>query len=193
METATTISLDPIGTSSIGGFGRCRYWRISAWLESKSPFAEFSSLITLWLEKLRSATWGALVLMIICKPTFGSNVISPMSSTTILGRLTNGSIYMSKVLFSVYCAFNSKMMIWINVVFVLIKGSISMEFIDCKDVFSLGAIGACTAWGGALDIWTLSFNNGMFKFASPLLEPWTYQTIVSYNNLENGILSSCRN
>ncbi len=84
---------------------------ISAWLESESPFVDFSSLATLRLKGLGSTTWGALVLVIICGPTHGSNVISPLSSTTILGGLTSGSICMSSVLFNVYYASNSIMMI----------------------------------------------------------------------------------
>jgi len=102
MEVATTTSLDPIGTSSIRGFELYRYWLIGAWSESKSPFVDFSSLTTLRLEGLRSVTWGALVSVIICGPTLGSNVISPMSSTTILGGLMNGSICMFEMLFNVY-------------------------------------------------------------------------------------------
>ncbi len=131
METAITTNLHPIGTSGIKGLGCCRYWLIGAWSKFKSPFVDFSGLIVLGLEGFRSTTWGALVLVIVCRPTFGSNVISPMSLTTILGRLTNGS----KMLFNVYCASNSKMMIRVNGVFMLIGGSTSMEFIDCMDMF----------------------------------------------------------
>jgi hypothetical protein len=84
MEAATTTCLDPIGISGIGGFGRSRYWLINAWSKSKLPFADFSGLVTLGFEGLRSITWGALMLMIVCKPTLGSNIIFLMSSTTIL-------------------------------------------------------------------------------------------------------------
>jgi len=56
----------------------------------------------------------------------------------------NGSICMFEVLFSVYCASNSRMMIWANGVFMLIRGSTSMELIDYMDVSWFGAIGACT-------------------------------------------------
>jgi hypothetical protein len=73
--------------------------------------------------------------MIVHKPTFGSNVISPISSITILGGLMSGSICMFEVLFSVYCVFDLKMMIQVNGVFALIRGSTSMEFIDFMDVF----------------------------------------------------------
>jgi len=63
------------------------------WLESKSPFANFSGLSTLGLEGLGSATWGEFMLVIVCGFTLGSNVISPMSSTTILGLgLMSGSV-----------------------------------------------------------------------------------------------------
>jgi hypothetical protein len=85
-------------------------------------------------------------------PTLGSNVISLKSSITILGGLTSGSICMFEMLFSVYCAFGYGMMIRITGVFAVIGRSISMEFIDCMDVFSLRAIKACTFWGGASDI-----------------------------------------
>jgi hypothetical protein len=109
MEVATT-SLDPIGTLGIKGFEHYRYWLIGAWSESESPFVDFSSLTALRLEGLGCATWGALVLVIICGPTLGSNVISPMSSTTILGGLTNESICMFEMLYNVYYVFNSEMM-----------------------------------------------------------------------------------
>ncbi len=42
---------------------------------------------------------------------------------------------MSEVLFNVYCAFDSKMMIRTNGVFALIGGSASMEFIHYMDMF----------------------------------------------------------
>jgi hypothetical protein len=73
--------------------------------------------------------------MIIYEPTPSSNVVSPVSLTTILRGLTSGSICMSKVFISVYCLFGSRMMIQTNGVFVLIKGSTSMEPIDCMDMF----------------------------------------------------------
>jgi hypothetical protein len=111
MEVATTINLDPTSTLGIGGLGHCKYWLIGAWSKSKSPFVDFLGLATLRLEGLESTTWGSLVLMIIHRPTFGSNVISPMSSTTILGRLMSGSICMFEMLFIVYCVFNLGMMI----------------------------------------------------------------------------------
>jgi hypothetical protein len=88
--------------------------------------------------------------MIVHKPTFGSNVISPISSITILGGLMSGSICMFEVLFSVYCVFDLKMMIQVNGVFALIRGSTSMEFIDFMDVFWFRAVGACIAWGGCI-------------------------------------------
>jgi hypothetical protein len=50
----------------------------------------------------------------ICEPTFGSNVISIMLSTTILVRLMSGSTYMSKVVISVRCASGFGMMIQTN-------------------------------------------------------------------------------
>jgi hypothetical protein len=58
-----------------------------------------------------------------------------MSSTTILGGLMSGSICMFEVLLNVCYAFGSKMMIQINGVFVLIRGSTSMELIGCMDMF----------------------------------------------------------
>ncbi len=134
------ISFDPIRTLGIGGFGRHKYWLIGAWSESKSPSNDFLGFITLKLEGLGSTTWGALVLMIICEPTPGSNVISPMSSITILGRMMSGSIWMSKMLFSVCCRFDSKMMIQTNDVFALIRGFTSMELIDCMECLDLGPI-----------------------------------------------------
>jgi hypothetical protein len=63
------------------------------------------------LKDLGSTTWGALVLMIVHRPTFGSNVISSMSSTTIFKGLMNGSICMSIVFIGVYYANNFGMMI----------------------------------------------------------------------------------
>jgi hypothetical protein len=83
--------------------------------------------------------------MIVYRPTLGSNVISSMSSTIISGGLTSGPICMFKVLFSVYCVSSSGMMIWVNGVYTLIRGSTSMELIDCMDMFWFGAVGACTA------------------------------------------------
>jgi len=73
---------------------------IGAWLESKSPFVDFSSLGILGLEGLRSATWGALVLVIICGPTLRSNVISPMGENPL--RCTTQDkkgLVLTKVLF----------------------------------------------------------------------------------------------
>jgi hypothetical protein len=58
-----------------------------------------------------------------------------MPSTTILGGLMKGSICMFEVLFNVCNVFNSTMMIQSNSVFMLIRGSTSMEFIDCMDMF----------------------------------------------------------
>jgi len=135
MGVATTINLDPTSTSGIGALGRRGYWLIGACSKSESPFVNFLSLATLGLEGLESTTWGSLVLMIVHRPTFGSNVISPISSITILGGLMSGSICMFEVLFSVYCVFDLRMMIQVNGVFALIRGSTSMEFIDCMDVF----------------------------------------------------------
>ncbi len=51
------------------------------------------------------------MLVIICGPTRGSNVISPMSLATIVGGLTNGSICMSKVFINVCYVFGFGMMI----------------------------------------------------------------------------------
>jgi hypothetical protein len=109
MEATIMISFDPTGFFGIRGLGHHKYWPIGAWSKYKSPSINFSILATLRLERLGSTTWGALVLMIICKQTHGSNVISPMSSTTILGGLTSWSIYVFKMLFNVYCGFNSIM------------------------------------------------------------------------------------
>jgi hypothetical protein len=66
----------------------------------------------------------------ICGSTFGFNVISIMSSTTILRGLMSGSIYMFEVFINIYCAFESKMMIQANGLFELLGGSTSMEPID---------------------------------------------------------------
>ncbi len=74
------------------------------------------------------------MLMTVCKPTGGSNVISPMSSTIILGRLMSGSIYMFEVFINVCCAFDYIMMIQVNGVFELNGGNISMEPINCMGV-----------------------------------------------------------
>jgi hypothetical protein len=84
---------------------------IGAWSKFESPYVDFLGLVALGLEGLRSATWGALVLLTICGHTFGFNVISLMSSTTILGTLMNGSICMFEVFINVYYAFGSIMMI----------------------------------------------------------------------------------
>jgi hypothetical protein len=104
------------------------------WSKYESLYIDFSSLVALRLEGFRSVTWGTLVLVTICKPTGGSNVISPMSSTIILGGLMSGSIYMFEVFISVYCAFDSRMMIQVNGVFELNGGNISMEPINCMGV-----------------------------------------------------------
>jgi hypothetical protein len=85
MEVAKTTILYPIGTSNIGGLGRNKYWLIGVWSKFESPSIDFSGLTTLRFEGLGSTTWGALMLVIVCKPTPSSNVISLMSSTTILG------------------------------------------------------------------------------------------------------------
>ncbi len=77
-----------------------KYW---GWSKFESHFVDFSSLITLRLEGLGFTTWGALVLVIVHGPTPSSNVISPRSSTTILGGLTNGSICMFKMFISIRC------------------------------------------------------------------------------------------
>jgi hypothetical protein len=77
--------------------------------------------------------------------------------------------------------------------FTLIRASTSMELIDYMNVYWFGVVGACTTYGGASNIWTSLFNNDMFKFALPLLDPWTCQIVESDNNLENRILSSWRN
>jgi hypothetical protein len=92
MEVATMTSFDPTLILGIGGLGRYNYWLIGAWTKSESPSVEFSGLVSLGLKGLGYATWGAFVLMIIHGPTHGSNVISQMSSTTILAGLTRGSI-----------------------------------------------------------------------------------------------------
>jgi hypothetical protein len=65
MEVATTINLDPTRTSGIRGLGCHKYWLISAWSKSKSPYANFSNLTALGLEGLGFATWGAFMLVII--------------------------------------------------------------------------------------------------------------------------------
>jgi hypothetical protein len=50
---------------------------------------------------------------------------------------------MFEMLFSVYCVFGFKMMIWTNGMYALIGGSISMEFIDGMDMSWFGVIRAC--------------------------------------------------
>jgi hypothetical protein len=67
-------------------------------------------------------------------PTHGSNVISPMPLITILGGLTSGSNCMFEMLFNVYCASGSGMMIQINGVSALIGRFTSMELIDYMDM-----------------------------------------------------------
>jgi hypothetical protein len=134
MEIAIATNLDPTKTLGIRGLGHCKYWLMGAWSKSKSPYASLLGLVALGLERLGSATWGGLVLMIIYMPTLGSNVISLMSSIIILGGLTSGLICISKVLFNVCCAFDSRMTIRVNGVFTIIGGSISMELIDCMDM-----------------------------------------------------------
>jgi hypothetical protein len=74
---------------------------------------------------------GALVLVAICGPIFGSNVISIMSSTTILGVLMSGSTYIFEALINIYRAFNFRMMIQANGPFELLGGSTFIEPIDC--------------------------------------------------------------
>jgi hypothetical protein len=49
---------------------------IGAWLEFESPSGDFSNLVALRLKGCGFTTCGALVLMIVYKPTLGSNVIS---------------------------------------------------------------------------------------------------------------------
>jgi hypothetical protein len=85
METTITASLDPTLISSIRGFGCHKYWLISAWLKFESCFVDFKGLATLGLARLGCTTWGALVLMIVCRPTFDTNVISLMSSIRGVG------------------------------------------------------------------------------------------------------------
>jgi len=112
MEIATTISsFDSTSTSSIKGFGHCRYWPIGAWSKFKSISIDLECFATLGLQGLRCTTLGALVLVTLCGPMLGSIVISPMSSTTILGGLMNGSTCMFEVFINVCCAFGSGMMI----------------------------------------------------------------------------------
>jgi hypothetical protein len=79
MEVAIVTSLDPTRTWGIRGLGCCKYWLIGAWSEFESPSIDFSDLATLRLEGFGFATCGALVLMIVCRPTPSSNVISLMS------------------------------------------------------------------------------------------------------------------
>jgi len=130
MEATTTTNIDPTSILEFRGLGCCKYWLIGAWSEFKSPSVDFLGFITLGLEGLGFATWGALVLMIICGPTPSSNVISPMSLATTVGGLMNGSICMSKVFINVCYVFGSRMMIRANGVFKLIRGTISIEPID---------------------------------------------------------------
>ncbi len=107
---------------------------ISEWSESESPSIDFLSLVALGLEGLGSTTWGALVCVTVCRPMLNSNVISPMSSTIILGGLTSKSICMFELFITIYCVFGFRMMIQANGVFKLIGGTTSMEPIDCMVV-----------------------------------------------------------
>jgi hypothetical protein len=105
-------SLDPTSIFRIWGVECCRYLPIGdAWSKSKSCFVDFKGFVALGLEGLGCTIWGALVLVAIYRPTFGSNVISIMSSTTILGGLMSGFTYMFEVFINIYYAFNFKMMI----------------------------------------------------------------------------------
>jgi hypothetical protein len=89
--------LTPLELGGIRGFGCCKYWLIGAWSELESPSIDFSSPTSLGLERLESVTWGAFLLVIVCGPTHGSNVI--MSSTTILRGLMSGSFVCLKCYF----------------------------------------------------------------------------------------------
>ncbi len=144
METATTTNLDPTSILAIEGFGCHKYLLIGAQSKFKWPSIDFSSLAGVGLERFGCTTWGALVLVTICGPTHGSNVISLMSSTIILGGLTSGSACMSKVFISVCCVFSFGMIVQANNVFELLGGNISMEPIDCMGMCWLGTVEACT-------------------------------------------------
>ncbi len=111
MEVAIATSLDPTRTLGIKGLGHCKYWLMGVWSKFKSSYASLLGIVALGLERLGSTTWGAFVLMVICRPTHDSNVISSMSSIIILGGLTSGLICIFEVLFNVCCASNSRMMI----------------------------------------------------------------------------------
>jgi len=69
--------LNPLRSMGVHHLGHHKYLLIGAWSKFESPFADFSNLVVLRLEGLGSTTWGALVLVIICMPTLGSNAISP--------------------------------------------------------------------------------------------------------------------
>jgi hypothetical protein len=68
IEATKATSFDPTRISNIGGLGHNKYWLIGVWLEFESLFVDFSGLKTLKVEGIRSTTWGALVLVIICEP-----------------------------------------------------------------------------------------------------------------------------
>jgi hypothetical protein len=142
METTTMVNLDPTSISAIKGL-RCRkYLLIGAQWKFESPSIELSILAGVGLEGFGCTTWGALVLVTICGPTHGSNVISLMSSIIILGGLSSGSPCMFKVFISVCCVFSFRMMIQANSVWAT-WGNISIEPIDCMGMCSFGMVEAC--------------------------------------------------
>jgi hypothetical protein len=105
-----------------------------------------------------------------------SNVISLMLSTTLMGGMINGFTCMSKVFINVYYVFSSKMMIWANDVFELLRGNISMEPIDCMGMCWLETVGACIACEGCI-----KHLNKVVKSC----HVWICITIVKHLNLPN--------
>jgi len=107
-----------------------------------------------------------------------SNVISIMSSTTILVGLKNGLTCMFKVFINVCCAFGFEMMIKINGVFKLLgitfwwNPLITWACVDLRLLEHVHLGG-----GGALDTWTKLSNICMFTFALQLSYAWTHQIV----------------
>jgi hypothetical protein len=158
----------------IRGLRYCRYWLIGVWSEFEAPSIDFSSLVTLVLEGFKFVTWGTFVLVTVCKPT-------------------SGSIYMFEVFISVCCAFNYGIMIRAN-------GCVQIKWGEHFHG-THWLHGRVLTWGcwsiysirGCIKHFNEIANNGMLRFALPLLDLWTCQIVRPDNNLENKISSSLEN